>query len=210
MFLPFLLISGLIVSAQDYIPQNAIKHLPNISIFNINGTTFNLQALSKNKIAVIEFWYLPCPPCFRQMNSFYDLYSKLKNDSNIIFLTISRTDSSTIKPLIQNDTAGNDAFKYYKSLSNLNAFDLPTYFIKGCNERLEYFRMTDDERQYVTSMIKPYDNSQCPDVIFNFTHYPTLLVFNKMGDLIYNRTGYYGDHVKKEFKQLKKVILSNL
>jgi thiol-disulfide isomerase/thioredoxin len=207
-FIHSFLIISFSLSAQKNLPQNAIKHLPNITLYNLEGASFNLKSITENKVTIIEFWFLPCPPCFIQMNSFHHLYSKLKGNPNLIFLTISRTDSSSVKPLLQNDTTGNDSFNYYKSLSKLNHFYLPTYFIKGCDEKLEYFRMTGNY-QYVTSMLKPQDNSQCPDSLFNFTHYPTLLVFDKKGDLIYNRTGFYGYHVIKEFKEMKKVILSH-
>lgn len=194
---------------QKAIQQTAIKNLPNISIYNSNGSIFNLQDLSRNKIAVIEFWFLTCPPCFIQMNHFNKLYTKHNSNPNIIFLTITRTDSSSLRSLLNNRHDENDVLRHYQDLSGLASYELPTYFIKGCDEKIPYFRIK-DKGPYEATMIKPTDRTQCPDVIFDFTHYPALMVFDQKGNLIYNRTGYFGRRAAKEFKEMEKVILSNL
>ena len=50
------------------------------------------------------------------------------------------------------------------------------------------------------------DKSQFPDKIFGFSGYPTILIFNKSGQLIYNKTGFTESGEKQQYLTIQSII----
>ena len=55
---------------------------------DINGNKVNTKNLS-GKIIVLNFWFIKCPPCIREMPELYKLTETFKSDSSIVFLAIA-------------------------------------------------------------------------------------------------------------------------
>ena len=187
-----------------------VKEIPSISIYDLYGDTTNLTTLSKGKITFIDFWFVPCGPCFSEMHMLHKLYAKYKSNSNISFLTITLTDSSFVRPLVENkNTSNNETYEYFKTLTNLDTFKLPVYFITGGNSKMISFKKTKNGFSgHGEPRIK--DNPYYPGNIFGFSGYPTILIFNTKAELIYNNTGFIKDNEKKQKREIEELINANL
>lgn len=185
-----------------------VKQVPSISVYNIRGESFNLPAMTAGKLTVIDCWFLPCAPCFIEMPMLHDLYLKYKDNPNFQFLTITRTDSSLVRPLLENDSTGNEVYRYFKNLSGLEKFQLPVYFIPGCNEKLHNFGKS--KVDFEGRNIPPDNSNKCPDVVFKFIGFPTLLIFDRKGKLIYYKNGFSKKMENQQKQEIEKVINTNL
>ncbi len=77
--------------------RRPVKVIPQLFIYGINGDTTNLKSISKEKVTFIDFWFIPCGPCFAEMNMLHKLYAKYKDNPNVSFLTITLTDSAFVR-----------------------------------------------------------------------------------------------------------------
>ena len=66
------------VSRTNGVHKKPVSHLPNIEVYDINGKLTNLVILGKNKITIIDNWFIPCQPCFVEMGMLHKLYFKYK------------------------------------------------------------------------------------------------------------------------------------
>lgn len=198
----------LCVYAQKKI-RTPIKVIPALSVYTINGDTTNLKTISKGKVTFIDFWFIPCGPCFVEMNMLHKLYAKYKDDPNVCFLTITMTDSAFVRPLAENrNTGDNETYTYFKNLARLDTFKLPVYFIRDFAWIQKSFKKQKDG-SFVGSgenLLKKNDDS--PDNLFGFSGYPTIFIFDKKGKLIYNVTGFRQDGETQQKKKIESIISS--
>lgn len=157
-------------------------HLPDIQLYDLHGKHTTLGELGKGKITFIDNWFIPCPPCFREMGMLHKLYFKYKSNRNVNFMTICRTDTSIVKKFLAKDKSLAKFEGWYEDNSGRSDFKLPVYFIPGCNEKI-YTGVT-------LFKYTPDDKTKCPDVQFAFHGYPTILIYDKKGKLIFKRTGF--------------------
>jgi thiol-disulfide isomerase/thioredoxin len=54
---------------------------------SIDGKVVDLQQ-QKGKVVFINFWATWCPPCLGELTAINTLYQKVKNDPNIVFLSV--------------------------------------------------------------------------------------------------------------------------
>jgi thiol-disulfide isomerase/thioredoxin len=76
------------------IKNNNAKDLPHAATFsfiNSNGKTATTADL-RGKVVFINFWASWCPPCRAEMPSLENLYPKLNDNSNFVFLFINEDD----------------------------------------------------------------------------------------------------------------------
>jgi thiol-disulfide isomerase/thioredoxin len=71
------------------IPKPGEKSVPapQMQVQDINGKVTDLQQL-KGKVVFINFWATWCPPCLAELPSINALYQKVKNNPDIVFLTV--------------------------------------------------------------------------------------------------------------------------
>jgi len=189
-----------------------VKAIPQLTIYDINGDTTNLKTISNNKVTFIDFWFIPCGPCFVEMNMLHKLYAKYKDNPNIAFLTITLTDSAFVRPLIENrNTSTNDAYDYFKTLSLLDTFKLPVYFLKDATSKMASFKKTKTGFSgHSDPKAKDSDYTQYPDNIFGFSGYPTIFIFDKKGNVIYYKTSFTKDGEKQQQKNIEVLINAKL
>ncbi|MDE3213464.1 MAG: redoxin domain-containing protein [Bacteroidota bacterium] len=192
--------------------RKPVKVIPQISIYNINGDTTNLKKVSDNKVTFIDFWFIPCGPCFVEMNMLHKLYAKYKDNPNVAFLTITLTDSAFVRPLIENrNTTTNDTYDYFKTLALLDTFKLPVYFLKDVASTMTSFKKEKiGFSGHGESKTKQINYSQYPDNIFGFSGYPTIFIFDKEGNRIYSKTGFTKNGEKKQQKNIEVLINAKL
>lgn len=194
----FLILLGFMVNAQT----KQIKSVPDIEVYDINGKHTTLKQLGQNKVLFIDCWFVPCPPCFREMGMLHKLYAKYKDNKNFSFITICQTDSGIVKRFIAQDKSIANFVRMYKDFSKRQDFKLPVYFIPGCNEKIYTGK--------VLAKYTPDDKTKCPDRQFGFRGYPTVFIFNKQGKLIFKKTGYDFGHEDNNTKRMENLIVRNI
>jgi len=68
-------------------PGEKLMPAPALIVHTIDCKTIDLQQ-QKGKVVFINFWATWCPPCRAEMPSVNRFYQKLKNDPNIVFLSV--------------------------------------------------------------------------------------------------------------------------
>ena len=105
-------------------PGEKLMPAPPLIVQNIDGKMTDLQQ-QKGKVVFINFWATWCPPCLAELPSVNDLYLKVKDNPNIVFITID----------VDNKLSNSVAFIKNKGYQlpvyggNLNG--LPTSFYSG-------------------------------------------------------------------------------
>jgi thiol-disulfide isomerase/thioredoxin len=193
----FFILFGCIVNAQS----KKIKSIPDIEVYDINGKHTTLKQLGQNKVLFIDCWFVPCPPCFREMGMLHKLYAKYKDNKNFSFITLCQTDSGIVKRFIAQDESMANFVNMYKHFSKREDFKLPVYFIPGCNEKIYTGK--------VLAKYTPDDKTKCSDRQFGFRGYPTVIIFNKKGKLIFKKNGY-GDHEDENTQKMKNLIARSI
>ncbi|MDB5145675.1 MAG: TlpA family protein disulfide reductase [Mucilaginibacter sp.] len=68
-------------------PGEKLPQAPAMVVQNSDGKVIDLQQ-QKGKVVFINFWAAWCPPCLAELPLINDLYLKVKDNSNIIFLAV--------------------------------------------------------------------------------------------------------------------------
>ena len=195
----FLLFLTFNASAQiSGVKQPDIKIIPDIDVFDLNGKHVNLKQLAKNKVLFIDNWFIPCPPCFIEMKMLHKLYEKYAGNKDFCFITISRTDSSIVRKFIEKDSSMAKYVSSYQYFSQLEDFKLPIYFIPGCDAKVMLGGKT-------LHWVESSDPAKCPDYVLRFPAYPTVMIFDKKGGLIFKKTGYDGNE-EAAMAEIKNII----
>jgi len=83
---------------------NAQKEIPNISVKNLDGSSLNMDEISKEKgVKIISFWATWCVPCVNELTNIHDVYEDWQDETNVELIAIATDDARTkkrIKPLV--------------------------------------------------------------------------------------------------------------
>lgn len=188
--------------------QVGVKTIPNITVFNLNGTKMSLPKLASNKITFIDFWFIPCGPCFAEMGMLHRLYDTYKNDTSINFMTITFSDSAFVRDLVENrNSDSNDVYDYFKTTSALDTFRLPVYFIDGYMTPMRYFKSNSNGKGFSgKNWPGAGDKNLIPDQVFTFSAYPTILIFDTTGKLVFSRSGFTKKGETQEMRDIQNCI----
>ena len=198
LFISMLFWASVCGAQNKKVKKHQLQYLPDIDVYDINGKHTTLRELGKNKVLFIDSWFIPCPPCFREMNVLHQLYAKYKTNKNFNFITICRTDSAIARKFFAQDKSMARYIDMYHGFSHLKDFKLPVYFIPGCNEKI-----------YVDKVLTKYtpdDKTKCPDAQFGFHGYHTIVIFDKKGKLLFKKTGYDNEVEEAENEKIEQMI----
>lgn len=67
--------------------SKSLLAMPDAALQGTNGQIIHLANL-KGKVIFINFWATWCPPCVAEMPGIKELYEKLKDNKNIVFLIV--------------------------------------------------------------------------------------------------------------------------
>ncbi|MDB5022531.1 MAG: TlpA family protein disulfide reductase [Mucilaginibacter sp.] len=68
-------------------PGEKLPQAPALIVQNTDGKVIDLQQ-QKGKVVFINFWATWCPPCLAELPSINDFYQKVKDQPNIVFLSV--------------------------------------------------------------------------------------------------------------------------
>ena len=72
---------------QQVKPGEKLPQAPALVVQSIDGKTIDLLQ-QKGRVVFINFWATWCPPCLAEMPSVNDLYLKVKDNPDIVFLSV--------------------------------------------------------------------------------------------------------------------------
>lgn len=105
-------------------PGESLMPAPAMVVQTVNGNKIDLQQ-QKGKVVFINFWATWCPPCLAEMPSVNDFYQRVKNDSNIVFLSVD------VDNKLNNSSAFIKKNGYQIPVCGGNLGGLPTAFYSG-------------------------------------------------------------------------------
>jgi peroxiredoxin len=79
------------------------KQAPLFSATDNSGKEFNLHQL-KGKVVVLNFWFINCAPCRREMPQLNKLYQLFENNREVVFLSFALDDAEKIKSFLANNS----------------------------------------------------------------------------------------------------------
>ncbi|WDF56567.1 TlpA family protein disulfide reductase [Mucilaginibacter sp. KACC 22063] len=194
----FLLTSGFIVTHSKR-TKPPLKKIPVVEIYDLNNRHTTLPNVSKGKVTIIDCWFIPCPPCFREMELMHELYYKYNNSKDVQVISICRSDTAVFRKFIQHDPHLATFTSWFHDYSKQKKYALPTYFIPHCNERI----YTGDTK-YPSK--NPDDETKCPDMLFHFRGYPTVIIADRNGKIVYQKTGYTSEQKNFYKQEINKAI----
>jgi thiol-disulfide isomerase/thioredoxin len=105
-------------------PGEKLTPAPAMVVQTVDGKSIDLKQ-QKGKVVFINFWATWCPPCRAEMPSVNAFYEKVKNDPNIVFLSID------VDNRLNNSTAFIKNSGYQMPVCGGNLDGLPTAFYSG-------------------------------------------------------------------------------
>ncbi len=67
---------------------------------DINGEKFDLKK-DNNKIYVINFWFINCPPCKQEIPELNELVEKYKDNTDVVFLAVALDEKYELKQFLK-------------------------------------------------------------------------------------------------------------
>lgn len=96
----FNIFSSLNITAQSKVENSLIgMNAPVFSVKDIQGNKKSLNSL-KGKIIILNFWFIECKPCVREIPELNNLVKKYKND-NVEFIGFSGNGSMQINSFLK-------------------------------------------------------------------------------------------------------------
>ncbi len=88
---------------EDFLKSQSKKYFgvqyPEFKVKTSDTTVFSNTNLA-NKIIFINFWFESCAPCIAEIDGFNEMFAKLKDNSNFLFVSFSFDADSTIRKLV--------------------------------------------------------------------------------------------------------------
>jgi peroxiredoxin len=130
---------------EEYLKTQSDKYVgkkyPEFSLKTNDSFAISNKDLA-NKVVFINFWSEHCSPCIAETDGFNQMFDKLKDNSNFIFVSFSSDSDTTIKRLIKKFNIRFRVIHLDKDeYSKLNFNNgIPTSFILDKNGIIKYFR----------------------------------------------------------------------
>jgi thiol-disulfide isomerase/thioredoxin len=105
-------------------PGQKLYQAPPFEVQNINGQIISLQQ-QKGKVVFLNFWATWCPPCLAELSSINNFYLKIKDNPNIVFISVD-SDNDLPKSTLFLQKRG-----YQFPVYGGNAGALPEQFFSG-------------------------------------------------------------------------------
>jgi thiol-disulfide isomerase/thioredoxin len=159
------------VSPLSLIGQNT----PDFSGTAISGTTWNIRKL-EGKVVVINFWFIGCLPCMKEIPYLNQIDSTFKNERFILL---------SIAPHVEQDVLSfnSDSLNTYSGIRKYLAKQKIKYeIIPACTSR------TKTRVEGVNSSVGPDCKAISED--FNIDGYPTTFVIDKKGVIRFVHVGF--------------------
>jgi peroxiredoxin len=92
--------------STDYVNKSSESALsvgsdmPEFKMTDIHGKKWNSKEL-KDKVVVLNFWFVECPPCVSEMPGLNRLVDTYKDNDQVVFLSVSNSDQAKMERFLQ-------------------------------------------------------------------------------------------------------------
>ncbi len=155
---------------------NSVSQVPAIKGKLYNGDSTNLKDLSKNKITLINSWFIGCNPCMLEMPSLNKVYNKYKNNNKVCFLTIAANSYEDIDQFFTGDSL-NIYHNLYLSYG-LDGINLPVLCAVSKSNVIK--EKTHNNKTSISLSPSVKEMAQLSKLLKS-NAYPTTILYNKNG-----------------------------
>ena len=116
----------------------------------------------KGKVVLINFWFEGCHPCMAEMEALNELFKKMKDQKDFVFISLTRDDEETIKRVTKKYSLSFDV--YYASSKECQRLNFgcgyPTSIVIDKTGIVKYKHSggsikTDEAREFVMQTLLP-------------------------------------------------------
>jgi thiol-disulfide isomerase/thioredoxin len=169
-----------------------LKQIPDYYVLTNENDSVNVKELVKGKVAFINFWFIPCAPCFMEMETLSQVYDKYRNDTNFVFISISKSSQASVARLLENNNADTSMHQFLTRYAGLDTLSFPIYYTISCADEVSgfgpYYRFS-----------SPSQATACPHQVFGFGGYPDNIIVDKKGKVLYNQSGIAYDPRRPDY-----------
>ncbi len=91
--------------------------VPNFEMKDIDGNIISSNTI-KDKVVVLNFWFIACKPCVKEIPELNEVYEQYKNNKDIIFVSVTFDPKEKVIPFIEKHD-----FKYPTVAGDRNVVD---------------------------------------------------------------------------------------
>ena len=85
---------------KKMMPNNLInKPLPELEFTDLKGNFYNLATL-KGKIVVLNFWFVNCKPCVKEIPELNEIVEHFKGHQEVVFLAFAKDDPTKLETFL--------------------------------------------------------------------------------------------------------------
>ncbi|MCR9154668.1 MAG: TlpA family protein disulfide reductase [Bacteroidetes bacterium] len=170
--LSFSMLNGQKLDSISAEPSDLIaSSMPEFSEYALSGNLWNSETL-KGNVVVINFWFIGCLPCMKEISYLNELQKKYDNEDLVLL---------SIAPHVAQDLIdfNSDSVNTYSSIRKYLA-----------QAKIEYEIIAECEERSVTGTGRIGPDCKRISGLFNVKGFPTTIIINKDGVVAHTTTGF--------------------
>lgn len=119
---------------------------PSFSVVDLKGNKYDSDQL-KGSVVVLNFWFIACPPCIREIPDLNDLVQKYKDD-DVVFIALARDSKSKLTKFLAKNNFDYNIVARSKWMSRkFNTHGWPTNIIIDSNGEIVFYKAAYDKER---------------------------------------------------------------
>lgn len=106
-------------------------------VTDLEGNFYDLEALN-DKVVVLNFWFVACKPCIKEMPELNELVEKYKNE-DVVFLAMAMDKEGALKKFIEDNRFDYSIISGRNTIAKYGINVFPTHIVIGKDGVIELF-----------------------------------------------------------------------
>lgn len=106
-------------------------------VTDLEGNFYDLEALN-DKVVVLNFWFVACKPCIKEMPELNELVEKYKNE-DVVFLAMAMDKEGALKTFIEDNRFDYNIISGRNTIAKYGINVFPTHIVIGKDGVIELF-----------------------------------------------------------------------
>jgi thiol-disulfide isomerase/thioredoxin len=102
------------------------KAMPDFKVTDISGNEWSLKDL-KNRIIVLNFWFVECAPCIAEIPSLNKLVENYRSSNKVVFLSFANTSKDKMQKFLERKNFNYHHVAKEESIKYLNDWGISSY-----------------------------------------------------------------------------------
>src|SRR5258706_1138082 len=142
------------LAEQQYVYDKMIgTQFPDFNFTDLNGNNYNNKN-TKEKIIVLNCWFIQCPPCIREMPALNELVKQYEDRKDIVFISLSFDPKNDLKTFLAKTTFSYPVVanqqRYIEEVLKIHVY--PTHLI--INKQGAIVNVTNDYKEMALALSK--------------------------------------------------------